>query len=102
MSKLVRDRIPEIMRIQNKNPDVRILYDDAEYLAALKQKLLEEVSEFLDAKNDEEAMNEVADILEVLDAISEFKTYNYKEIQDRKRDKKRERGGFKKRVLLIS
>ena len=58
--KLVRDRIPQIMIENQKNP-VTHTADDREYWERLKDKLKEEVNEFLENGNREE----LADILEV-------------------------------------
>jgi predicted house-cleaning noncanonical NTP pyrophosphatase (MazG superfamily) len=43
MKKLIRDKIPEIMIQQGKNPKIETLTDDAEYENALCEKLIEEV-----------------------------------------------------------
>ena len=105
MSKLVRDKIPELMIAKNQNPKIQIIKNDSEYLSALHKKLLEEINEFIEASvknNNEYAMQEMADILEVIEAICKFKQYDYKTIQDYKSKKKHERGGFEKRILLKS
>ena len=102
MNKLVRDKIPEIMTKQGKSPRVKILNDDVEYYDALQQKLLEEVDEFLETKNnDEAAMYEIADILEVIDAICVLKKYDENNILNKKLIKKQERGGFDKRLFIV-
>lgn len=94
-NKLVRDKIPEIIR---KKGDVAITHiaDDAEYAQKLKEKLLEEVREFQDA----ETVDELADILEVLDAIIDFKKFDRGEVQRVKAKKAEERGAFKERIVL--
>lgn len=103
MNKLVRDKIPEIMAQQGKSPRVKILNGDVEYYDALQQKLLEEVDEFLETKNnDEAAMYEIADILEVIDAICVLKKYDKNNILNKKLIKKQERGGFEKRLFIMS
>lgn len=51
MEKLVRDRIPEIIRAEGKNPQVRQVCGD-ELLRFLKKKLQEEVDELLAAPRD--------------------------------------------------
>ena len=61
--KLVRDRIPEIIRNDRKQPITHIASEE-EYSLKLGEKLKEEVSEFLAGMNNEE----MADILEVLHA----------------------------------
>ena len=38
MNKLVRDKIPEIMKNKNQNPKTKIIKDDSEYLSALSKK----------------------------------------------------------------
>lgn len=65
MGKLVRDNIDQIIKKAGKTPVIRIL-DDAEYLEELRKKLQEEVTEFL-ADN---SIEELADILEVVYALS--------------------------------
>jgi predicted house-cleaning noncanonical NTP pyrophosphatase (MazG superfamily) len=61
-----------------------------------KEKLQEEVLEFLQA----ESMEELADILEVIDAICEHKNFNKTELEKIKGVKFQEKGGFKKKIIL--
>lgn len=94
-NKLVRDKIPEYIR---KKGDVSITHiaDGAEYWQKLKEKLIEEIDEF---KRDE-SIEEFADILEVLDAISDYKEFNRAEVKKIKSKKAAERGKFSKRIIL--
>ncbi len=94
-SKLVRDKIPEIIEGEGRAPMVHTA-DDAEYWQKLKEKLLEEVEEFKKDENREE----LADILEVLEAIVEYKGFSGTEIEKIKEKKVEERGAFKKRIIL--
>lgn len=55
-NKLVRDRIPEIIKSQGKTCEVEILDDEA-YLKALEDKLLEEVNEYRESHKDEELVD---------------------------------------------
>ena len=48
--KLVRDRIPDIIRGSGKTCVFRTL-DDAEYLEKLEEKLQEELAEYLESKS---------------------------------------------------
>lgn len=66
-NKLVRDRIPEIIENDHKTCVTRILNDD-EYLVCLKSKLLEECHEVMNAEG-EDIKKEIADVLEVLEAL---------------------------------
>ncbi len=93
--KLVRDKIPEIIQ---KNGREAIFYvaDTEEYWQKLKEKLQEEVKEFLA----DETIEEIADIYEVLEAICRYKKLNKKKIDSIKNKKAKERGVFKKRIIL--
>lgn len=94
-NKLVRDKIPEIIRSRGETPVTHIA-DDEEYWLKLKEKLQEEVNEFLEA----ESIEEMADILEVIDAILDFKKFDKEELQKVKSDKLNARGGFKNKTIL--
>jgi predicted house-cleaning noncanonical NTP pyrophosphatase (MazG superfamily) len=103
MKKLVRDKIPEIMIQQGKNPKIETLTDDTEYENALCEKLIEEVHEFIEAKNNAaDALLEIVDILEVIDALCILKKYDKNNILEEKLNKKEKRGAFEKRLLLVS
>ena len=95
--KLVRDKIPEIIKNSNKTPKTHIANND-EYWKELKDKLLEEVNEFLEDNNSEE----LADIQEVLYAIYDFKGFSKEEIESIRSKKENERGGFKNKIILES
>jgi predicted house-cleaning noncanonical NTP pyrophosphatase (MazG superfamily) len=104
MFKLVRDKIPEIMLEDGKNPITKMIQDDAEYFSALTDKLLEEVQEFIEASaenSNEHALHELADIAEVVEVICQHKKYQADLIEKYKVIKKQERGGFEKRILLL-
>jgi len=94
-NKLVRDKIPEIIKKDNKESVIHIA-GKQEYFKALIQKLNEEVKEFIENPSQEE----MADILEVIDAICEFEEFKRDEINKIKNKKKEERGGFGKRIIL--
>ena len=94
--KLVRDLIPDLIAAQGEKPNIRIL-DDAEYRDCLSRKLDEEVQEFHKENN----LEELADILEVVYALAEIN--GGREELERLYSKKHEaRGGFDKRIFLIS
>ncbi|MFA5966918.1 MAG: nucleoside triphosphate pyrophosphohydrolase [Patescibacteria group bacterium] len=93
--KLVRDRIPEIIKEKGGKFTSHIA-NEQEYWQKLKEKLQEEVDEFKQGENREE----VADILEVLEAICDFKGWDKSELQILKDKKAESRGGFKERIIL--
>jgi len=94
-NKLIRDKIPEIIE---KKGDVAVTHvaSDEEYWKKLKEKLSEEVDEFLNEDNKEE----LVDVLEVIDAICYFKGLSKEELDVIKKEKQEKRGGFKDRIIL--
>lgn len=95
-NKLIRDHIPEMIEKSGYKIHITVLNDD-EYKSALEEKLKEEVHEYI-ADN---SIEELADILEVMDAIVQFNNYSWQEVIDAKTAKKEKRGGFDKRIFLI-
>ena len=65
--KLVRDRIPEIIRQDGRQCGVEVMPED-EYVQALKDKLVEESQEAAVAGPDD-LVKELADLYEVVDAL---------------------------------
>ena len=96
-NKLVRDKIPEIITKQGEIPHIRIL-EEEEFRICLEQKLDEEVAEFHKDKSAEE----LADILEVLYALTETLGYSKEELEELCREKREKRGGFRRKIFLIS
>lgn len=97
--KLVRDKIPEILKEKKILTNIRVL-DNEEYLTELKKKLQEEVNEFLGAKDDEEFIAELTDILEVVEYLSLIKNTGWNKLMEKKNEKKIKRGGFEKKLFL--
>jgi|SRR3989338_218285 len=93
--KLVRDAIPDLIRGNGDTPVTRIA-SAREYRALLRKKLREETEEFLKDSKAEE----LADILEVVYALSELQGVGQKELEALRRKKKNERGGFSERIIL--
>lgn len=98
-NKLVRDRIPEIIQADGRACEV-IEMDTDEYCLALRQKLVEEANEVLNADTGE-LLKEMADVYEVLEALAA--TYDLDEaiIREKQQQRKEDRGGFTKRLKLI-
>lgn len=94
-NKLVRDKIPEIIKSREDIPFVHIA-DEKEYEDALIAKLDEEVKEFLA----EPSVEEAADILEVLHAICNLKNISLGSLEEIRKKKVDERGGFEQRIIL--
>lgn len=95
--KLVRDKIPAIMQADGEHCTVmQIATDDVLYNKLLMQKLVEEVMEFTAVGNTEE----LADVLEVLDAIIALP--RFLEVRSRQAEKASRCGAFKKGFLLTT
>ncbi|MDD3042331.1 MAG: nucleoside triphosphate pyrophosphohydrolase [Methanosarcinaceae archaeon] len=92
--KLVRDRIPEIIKNANKTPECRTLAEDREYLAYLIKKLQEEVLEFVE----DPCVEELADVREVVKALSSIRAFE--DVESVQKKKREQRGGFEERILL--
>jgi len=97
--KLVRDRIPEIIRSAGNDCEVTTL-SETEYKTALQQKLLEEVQEVISARNSSQLIQELADLYEVLETILATSDINPETLKQVQKQKREERGGFEKRLKL--
>ena len=95
--KLVRDNIPAICKENGQTPETRIL-DNIEYTSELRKKLKEEVDEYLSSTE----LEELADIVEVIEALAENQGSSLEAVLDIKQTKKCKNGAFKKRIFLKS
>ena len=96
--KLVRNRIPAIIAADGGQPVTRVL-DHVGYEAALRAKLLEEAHE-AQAAPDEQLASELADVLEVLQALAAAHDMGWEEVVSEAGRKRGERGGFDNRIFL--
>lgn len=94
-NKLVRDKIPEIIREDGKECDIALAAKD-EMEGLLEKKLLEEVNEYMEDKN----LEELADIMEVLFGLAHNLGYTEEELIEKRKAKFEERGGFKDGIVL--
>lgn len=99
-NKLVRDKIPHIIRSSGKERRTRILNPE-EYKQELRTKLQEEFYEYLSAVSNQEALEELADMLEVIRSLAEMHGANAVQLDKLRADKAEVRGGFQERVYLI-
>ncbi|WP_042355662.1 nucleoside triphosphate pyrophosphohydrolase [Bacillus rubiinfantis] len=99
-NKLVRDRIPEIIEGTGKKFSTRVL-ENQEYIKELKTKSFEELNEYMNAKNDGDAIEELADLLEIIHALAECHKGTIDTVEEVRRQKAEKRGGFKEKIFLI-
>ena len=93
--KLVRDKIPEIIRASGEEPLTAVV-GEGEFQERLLAKLNEEVDEFLDSDSDP---HELADILEVVMALAEDIGIGWSGLEQLRAAKAAERGGFSQKIV---
>ena len=91
--KLVRDKIPKVVSARGEHVSVIRLADDA-LIEALRQKLIEEAFEVLDAQSGVDMLQELADVQEVVNSIVTALNEDLAEIEEIRVDKKKGKGGF--------
>lgn len=93
--KLVRDKIPEVIREDGQEPKVHHV-DGVAYADRLVEKLVEEVTEYRQSRETEE----LADILEVVHAIRNQHGLTNTELQQIRAQKAADHGRFADGVVL--
>ena len=97
LGKLVRDRIPQLIRDGGGEPIVHTV-DRDEYRDRLRDKLREEVAEFL-AADDTAVPEELADVLEVVHALAADLGVDRDRLEQLRAAKAAARGGFSERIV---
>ena len=92
-NKLVRDKIPEILDAKNVSYEKRVATPE-EYKVELIKKLSEEAKEFLEAGS----IEELADVVEVIEALKLLPEYS--DVEAIRQKKKEERGAFDQKIIL--
>lgn len=92
-NKLVRDKIPEILDDKGVPYEKRIASPE-EYRSELIKKLEEEIQEFTEDPSSEE----LADIIEVVEALK--KLPDYASVEEIRKKKAEARGAFDQRIIL--
>ncbi len=97
-NKLVRDRIPTIIRENGETPIIKVL-DKYEYKEELEKKLYEEYKEVIEAVGDNR-VEELADMLEVIRALAKLESKSLNDIIMIADNKNKKRGAFEERIFL--
>jgi len=98
--KLVRDKIPAIIRSRGESVETIRLEDQA-LIVSLQEKLVEEAYEAKDARSITDLIGELADLQEVIVALTKWAEVSESEIKDAQELKRRKRGGFDGGIMLI-
>lgn len=99
-NKLIRNKIPQIIKSNGKIPTTRILPKD-EYIKELCKKTQEELTEYIEAKTKPDKLEELSDLLELINPLFKHEGTTIEEINNIRKKKAEERGGFSDRVFLI-
>jgi len=98
LDKLGRDKTAERMKKRGCNAKYHTLKDNAAYLDALTQKIVEELEEVFECDSKEDVIKELADLEEVLAAFKTLIQVDQKDVDKARKEKLEERGGFTKRM----
>ncbi|UTR13941.1 nucleoside triphosphate pyrophosphohydrolase [Salipaludibacillus sp. LMS25] len=91
--KLVRDKIPEIIKMNGQKLTYRRISGE-DFIKEAKETLKEEMKEYLEAQNAEQAIEELADLLEIIYCLAERHGYSKAELESIRSDKSERRGAF--------
>lgn len=94
--KLVRDEVPALLSSQGVKFTARTITDDAEFLEALADKLVEEAGEF----RADPSLAELADVAAVVLALLAAMGFTGEDLEQACEAKQKERGGFAARIIL--
>ncbi len=93
--KLVRDRIPEIVRRCGRTPQVRVAAPE-ELDRLFREKILEEAQELLQSGADEE----IVDVIEAVEGLVALRGIGGERLQRLREEKRSERGAFEKGLVM--
>ncbi|HDR7376187.1 MULTISPECIES: nucleoside triphosphate pyrophosphohydrolase [Bacillus cereus group] len=99
-NKLTQNKIPQIIKANEKTPTTRILNED-EYIEELCKKTQEELTEYIEAKTKPDKLEELSNLLKLINPLAEHEGTTLKEINNIRKKKVEERGGFSDRAFLI-
>lgn len=97
--KLVRDKVPDKIINGGEIAIIKKLSNN-ELFEQLRLKLIEESFEVLEADNQDELIQEIADVLEVIDSIIDKQKIDIKSVNIAKNKKKERAGGFDDGIIL--
>lgn len=75
--------------------------EPSEHAIEIKRKLVEELTEYQETTNNEDAIEELADLLELIYAVLPMHGSTMEELDKVRLDKREKRGGFEKGYFLI-
>ena len=97
VEKLIRNFVPDFLRKKDIIVHERSMEQD-EFIAKLKDKLQEEAGEVKQSENEIELIEELADVLEVIYALSKASGIPLEQIEQTRLDKRKAKGSFDKKI----
>ncbi len=99
-NKLVRDHIPDIIQQHGDTCKTEIM-TEVEFQQALRQKLVEEAQEVVQADTQYELIKELAYLYEVIDTLMQHSNITVDMVKAEQERRRSERGGFTQRIKLL-
>lgn len=101
-NKLVRDKYFEDMQNDTSQNTIFRKLDQDEFITEILNKIEEEASELKNFKNEDNLVEELADLYELLDIIKNEMNISEDDIQNAKLQKIKKAGGFDKKIYVES
>ena len=100
-NKLVGDNVIPRLIERNIAFESRMLEDDDEFERELVKKVIEEAGEIRDSSDREELIKEIADLVDVVDALRKLNEISDEELAVALATRREKRGGFSKRQYVL-
>lgn len=98
-SKVVRDKVPSLIERRGEGVE-KVRVTGEALVTALQRKLVEEALEARDARSGHELIGELADIEEVIRALSKVVEFDLNDVEVERKNKRKKRGGFDRGLML--
>lgn len=99
LHKLIRDRLPQMMRSEGITVHDRVMGDE-EYKTCLKEKMVEEAQEVAASTNQKDLCAECGDVLEVMISLLHVYGLTLDDVRAVADQKKKANGGFVDRIYV--
>jgi predicted house-cleaning noncanonical NTP pyrophosphatase (MazG superfamily) len=99
-NKLIRDGIPQKIKDNGGEFEMRTLKDDAEFQQELLKKVAEEANALARVRSRDEFLGEYADLMIVLDEIARLLEFSEADVKLALEENLKKKGGFKERLFL--
>lgn len=99
LDKLIRDNIFTSMQALGQQVEYHRLTDD-DFLVELKKKLLEEANEFINSTDQAKALDELADLLEVIEFLGKELNSDFEALRNLQAERRAKNGGFADRIYV--